>query len=254
MIWHSAQRSATYECLLVNTPWAKSPGIIAFTGGGLARESGFAPFDPATMPPGLSLEELVTPQGFARDRERVQRFYNSRRRELLRTAPNDAHQALAVLDSVRKREVLIVTRNIDDLHERAGSQAVIHTHGELLKARCTICTNASERTDDITLDSQCPVCGNAGHLRPHVVWVGEEPLRVARVYEGLAHCALFLAIGAPGGGEPARSFLAAAKRAGARTVEFNAEAPPDDAAYDERIYGKLTETVPEYVKQLIAAG
>jgi NAD-dependent deacetylase len=128
---------------------------------------------------------------------------------------------------------------------------VIHTHGELLKARCLICTQVSERLDDIAADTACPVCGNAGHLRPHIVWVGEEPLRLPTVYEALAHCDLFLAIGAPGDGEPARSFLAAAKRAGARTVEFNREASPDAAPFDERIPGPLSDAVPAYVKQLI---
>ena len=102
-----------------------------------------------------------------------------------------------MLETMRPQEVLIVTRNIDDLHERAGSKAVIHTHGELVKARCMICTNVSERLDDIAADTACPVCGNAGHLRPHIVWVGEEPLGIASVYEALAHCSLFLAIGVP---------------------------------------------------------
>jgi NAD-dependent deacetylase len=166
----------------MNTPWAQSPRIVAFTGGALSRESGFAPFDPAGMPAGLRLEDVVTRDGFARDPARVQAFYNQRRRELLAAKPNAAYEGLAVLDMVRSREVLVVTRNIDDLHERAGSQAVIHTHGELLKARCMICTHVSERYDDIAADTACPDCGNAGHLRPHVVWVGEEPLRIASVY------------------------------------------------------------------------
>ena len=232
--------------------WAKSPKIVAFTGGALSRESGFAPFDPAAMPAGLRLEDVVTREGFARDPARVNEFYNRRRRELLQAKPNAAHEALAVLDIVRSQEVLIVTRNIDDLHERAGSKAVIHTHGELLKARCVICTNVSERYDDIAGETACPVCGNAGHLRPHVVWVGEEPLRIASVYEALAHCTLFLAIGAPGGSEPARGFAAAARRAGARTIEFNAEPSPGSGLFDERFAGPLAETVPEYVKRLIA--
>lgn len=232
--------------------WAKSPKIVAFTGGVLSREAGFAPFDPETMPAGLRLEDVVTGEGFARDPARVNEFYNRRRRELLQAKPNAAHEALAVLDAVRSREVLVVTRNIDDLHERAGSLAVIHTHGELLKARCTICTNVSERYDDIAPDAACPVCGNAGHLRPHVVWVGEEPLRIASIYEALAHCTLFLAIGAPGGSEPARSFAAAARRAGARTVEFAGE-PSIHPEFDDRIAGPLAETVPDYVKKLIAA-
>jgi NAD-dependent deacetylase len=234
----------------VKTLRGQPPKIVAFTGAALSRDSGFAPFDPETIPPGLRLEELVTREGFARDPGRVHQFYNRRRRELLMATPNAAHEALAVLDAVQPREVLVVTRNIDDLHERAGSQAVIHTHGELLKARCTICMKISDRLDDITGDSACPVCGNAGHLRPHVVWVGEEPQGIARVYEALAQCRLFLAIGAAGGSEPARSFLAAANRAGARTVEFPDSVAAAFAGFDERHPGPLTETVAAYVKQL----
>ncbi len=236
----------------MNTPWAKSPKIVAFTGGALAREAGFAPFDAESMPPALRLEDVVTEDGFARDPARVNGFYNSRRRELLEAKPNAAYEGLAVLEIARPREVLIVTRNIDDLHERAGSRAVIHTHGELLKARCGICTQVSERYDDISEATACPLCGNVGHLRPLVVWVGEEPLRIATVYEALAHCSLFLAIGAPGEGEPARSFLAAARQAGARTVAFNRELAPTSKPFDERIAGTLAETVPAYVKKLIA--
>jgi len=166
--------------------------------------------------------------------------------------PGPAHEALAVLETVRSRDVLVVTRNIDDLHERAGSKAVIHTHGELLQARCLICTKLSERLDDSAADTACPVCGNIGHLRPHVVWVGEEPLRMSTVYEALAHCGLFLAIGAAGGSEPTRSFLAAARRAGAHTVEFSREPSGTPPAYDEHIAGPFAESVPAHVKQLIA--
>lgn len=240
----------------MRTPWAKPPAIVAFTGAGLSRESGFAPFDVAAMPAGLRLEDVVTREGFARDPAPVLDFYNLRRRQLLEAKPNAAHEGLAVLDAVRQREVLVVTRNIDDLHERAGSQAVIYTHGELLKARCMICTNGSERYDDITLASDCPVCGNKGHLRPHVVWVGEAPLRIALVYEALAQCRLYLVIGVAGGSEPARSFLAAARRAGARNVEFSGEPNRDPAPglepFDERIAGSVSATVPEYVRNLIA--
>ncbi len=148
--------------------------------------------------------------------------------------------------------MLIVTRNIDDLHERAGSKAVIHTHGELLKARCTICTKISERYDDIAADTACPVCGNAGHLRPHIVWVGEEPLGMASVYEALAHCRLFLAIGVPVATEPASGFAEAARRAGARRIAFNPDPASDPGPFDEQIAGPLGETVPAYVKRLIA--
>jgi NAD-dependent deacetylase len=203
------------------------------------------------MPPGVTLEDVVTQGGFARDSAKVQDFYNRRRRELLdRIKPNPAHDALAVLSLTSKHEVLIVTRNIDDLHERAGSDAVRHTHGELLKARCTICTRVSNRLDDIAPDSECPICGNIGHLRPHIVWVGEEPLGIATIFEALAHCAVFAAIGA--GGEPARGFLAAAQRARAETIEFAAERSPASDLFADTRTGLLAETVPAWVKQMIA--
>jgi NAD-dependent deacetylase len=200
----------------------------------------------------LRLEDVVTCDGFARDPERVNDFYNRRRRELMQATPNAAHDGLAVLETMRPQEVLIVTRNIDDLHERAGSKAVIYTHGELLKARCTICMNVSERCDDIMAATACPVCGNEGHLRPHIVWVGEEPLGMASVYEALAHCSLFLAIGVPATAEPARSFAEAARRAGARRIAFTPDPPPDPGPFDEHIAGPLAETLPAYVKRLIA--
>jgi len=136
----------------------KSPRIVIFTGAGLSRESGFAPFDPAAMPPGVTLQDVVTRDGFERDPATVQDFYNRRRRELTeRIAPSPAHDALAVLSMTNRGEALIVTRNIDDLHERAGSGTVIHTHGELLKARCTICTHTSDRLGDIAPDTECPI-------------------------------------------------------------------------------------------------
>jgi NAD-dependent deacetylase len=227
----------------------RSPRIVIFTGGGLSRESGFSPFDPATMPEGVTLQDVVTQEGFERDPAKVQDFYNRRRRELTgRIAPNAAHDALAVLAMTNKGEALIVTRNIDDLHERAGSDTVIHTHGELLKARCTICTHLSDRLDDIRPDTHCPVCGNPGHLRPHVVWVGEEPLQIPLIFEALANCAVFAAIGAAGGSEPGRSLLAEAKRAGAKTIEFAAEA---GSGFNEARLGPLAETVPEWVKAVI---
>jgi NAD-dependent deacetylase len=231
---------------------ASPPKIIAFTGGALARESGFAPFDPARMPQGLRLQDVITSDGFARAPERVNDFYNRRRRELMQTRPNAAHEGFAVRETMRPHEVLIVTRNIDDLHERAGSKAVIHTHGELLKARCVICTKISDRVDDITPDLACPICGNEGHLRPHIVWVGEEPLGMASVYEALAHCRLFLAIGVPVAAEPASGFAEAARRAGARRIAFNPEPPSEVGPFDEHIAGPLAETVPDYVKRLIA--
>lgn len=234
-------------------PFPQPPKIVVFTGPGLSRESGFAPFDPATMPPGVSLEDVVTRDAFARDPERLHDFYNRRRRDLRAASPNAAHEGLAALDLTRPGQVLVVTRNIDDLHERAGSQAVIHTHGELLKARCTICMKISDWFDDLSGEDDCPICGNHGHLRPHVVWVGEDPLRVDTAYLALANCQVFVSVGNAGGGEPAHSFLADAKRAGASTLEFAAEPTPTSGEFGQCIHGPLVDTVPEWVKRTIAA-
>lgn len=231
-----------------------APKIVVFTGPGLSREAGFAPFDRANFPPGVALEDVVTRDGFARDPGLVEDFYNRCRRALLAAAPSVAHQGLAALDLARPGDLLVVTRNIDDFHERAGARAVIHTHGELLKARCMICTKVSGWFDDLGPTEQCPVCGNFGHLRPHIVWVGEPPLRLDTVYTALATCEQFLSVGNTGGGEPGRSFLAEAKRGGARTTEFTREPTPLSPEFEERRYGPLTETVPEWVRKTIAGG
>jgi NAD-dependent deacetylase len=235
----------------MKTPFPQPPKIVVFTGPGLPREAGFAPFDPVTMPQRVTIDDVVTGEGFARDPALVHDFYNRRRRELRAATPNLAHEGLAALDLTRPGEVLVVTRNIDDLHERAAAQAVIHTHGELLKARCTICMKVSDWFDDLGGEDDCPVCGNHGHLRPHIVWVGEEPLRMDMVYVALATCKVFVSIGNAGGGEPARSFLAEAKRAGASTIEFAREPTPASSEFDECVYGPLTETVPDWVKRVI---
>jgi NAD-dependent deacetylase len=236
----------------MTSPFPRPPKIVIFTGPGLARESGFAPFDPAAMPSGVALEDVVTCEGFARDPGLVHGFYNAHRRALQAAAPpNVAHEGLAALDLTRPGEVLVVTRNIDDLHERAGNQAVIHTHGELLKARCTICTKVSDWFNDLGKADQCPICSNVGHLRPHIVWVGEPPLGIDTAMIALATCETFISIGNAGFSEPGCSFLAEAKRAGARTLEFAREPTPLSPEFDDRVYGPLIETVPDWVKRTI---
>lgn len=234
------------------SPFPQPPKVVVFTGPALARESGFAPFDPGTIPPGVGLPDVLTGEGFARNSALVNDFYNRRRCELQQSEPNPAHQGLAAFDLTRPGDTLIVTRNIDDLHERAGSQAVIHTHGELLKARCTICTKISDWFDDMSAADRCPVCGNDGHLRPHIVWVGEEPLGTDTAYLALATCETYLSVGNGGGGEPGRSFLDATKRAGSRTIEFAREPTPLSPEFDECIYGPLAETVAAWVKRSIS--
>lgn len=238
----------------MTSPLLKPPRIVALTGPGLSRESGFAPFDPAEMPLDTALEDVVTREGFERDPALAFTFYNLRRQQLLeRVAPNPAHQALAALDTVTKGELLIVTRNIDDLHERAGSEAVIHTHGDLLKARCMICTRISDRFDDLTGREDCPICGNRGHLRPHIVWVGDEPLRMGTVYAALATCKVFLVIGTAAHAGPAAEMLAAARQSGAHTIEFIPEPTPASADFAEHRHGPLAKAVPAWVRETIAA-
>ena len=229
----------------------RPPKIIVFTGPALSRESGFAPFDPATMPLGVGLEDVVTREGFTRNPALVQDFYNGRRREMLAGSPSPAHEALAALDLTRPGELLIVTRNVADFHERAGSRAAIHTQGELLKARCLICTKISDWFDDLSDADRGPICGNTGHLRPHIVWVGEEPLGVDKAYIALATCESFITVG-NAGGEPGRSFLAEAKRVGAQALEFTREPTPLSADFDDCILGPLSETVTSWVKRTIA--
>jgi NAD-dependent deacetylase len=236
----------------MTSPFPQPPKFVLLTGPALSREAGFAPFDAAGLPDRARLEDVLTPDGFARDPERVRRFYNEKRRQLLNeVTPTVAHDGLAALDIARRGEVLIVTRNIDDLHERAGAEAVVHTHGDLLKARCAICAKVSDSFDDIAADSTCPICGNAGHLRPHVVWVGEPPLRMEAVYQAVAECELFALIGMSAANQPVAGLLADAKRRGARTLEFNVEPSPASAEFDESHIGKLTDTVPDLVRRLI---
>lgn len=232
-------------------PFPQPPKIVVLTGPGLSREAGFTPFDPATMPPGTTLEDVVTQEGFARDPAKVQDFYNLRRRELIaRAMPGSAYDALSVLWRICGDGVLVVTRNLDDFHERTGIETVLHTHGELLKARCTICTHLSDRLDDVTPDSECPICGNAGYLRPHILWAGEEPQHIPQIFEALAHCRTFAAIGAGGGGL-VESFLAEAKRAGAHTMEFAAEPTPASALFDKYRHGSLFEHVSGWVENVV---
>lgn len=195
------------------------------------------------------MEEVATPEGFARNPGLVQAFYNARRRQLAEVAPNAAHAALAELERRWPGEVLLVTQNVDDLHERAGSRNLIHLHGELLKARCTACGGVQPWTGDLDPATPCPACGKAA-LRPHIVWFGELPFELPRIYGALERCGLFLAIGTSGLVYPAAGFVAAAERAW--TVELNLERSGVADAFQEHRAGSATEIVPAFVAELLA--
>ena len=230
--------------------------IFVVTGAGVSAESGLGVF----RGPGAALwkrydpMQLATPEAFARDPAAVHDFYNARRRNLLAAAPNAAHVALAQLEAGLARqggELTLVTQNIDDLHERAGSHCVIHMHGELLKARCASCGAVSDCRDDLRVDSRCAHC--AGALRPHVVWFGEIPLHMDEIHAALAGADLFVAIGTSGAVYPAAGFVSQARARGVRCCEINLE-PSDNAdAFDEKRYGKASEIVPLWVAEILAA-
>ncbi|MDE1931996.1 MAG: NAD-dependent protein deacylase, partial [Alphaproteobacteria bacterium] len=149
-------------------------------------------------------------------------------------------------------EFLLVTQNIDDLHERAGSQNLIHMHGEMRKVRCAACGAVTANDADLSLASVCGACTKLGALRPHVVWFGEMPLEMERIGEALAHCDLFISVGTSGNVYPAAGFVAEANVAGARTVELNLEPSLGRSHFAEGHYGKATSVVPEFVAALLA--
>lgn len=229
--------------------------IVILTGAGISKESGLDTFrDADGIWAKVRLEDVATPEAFARDPARVQAFYNARRRSLAsgNVAPNAAHRALAALEQNFVGEFLLVTQNIDDLHERAASRNLIHMHGELFKARCAACDRVQEWREDIEVATKSPCCGAIGRLRPHVVWFGEMPLQMERIAAMLSICDLFLSIGTSGTVYPAAGFVQEARLAGALTVELNLEPSDGRSLFVERQYGPATQVVPAFVERLLA--
>ena len=232
-----------------------SPSIVILTGAGISKESGLDTFrDADGIWSKMQFEEVATPEAFRRDKRRVHGFYNARRRGLLAAAvqPNPAHFALAELERRWPGEVLLVTQNIDDLHERAGSRNLIHMHGELLKARCAGCGAVTEARGDLDESLVCPACNQPGGMRPHVVWFGEMPFQVERIYESLSRCGIFLSVGTSGTVYPAAGFVGAAAAAGARTIELNLERSFGHTLFGEGDYGPASSVVPRFVNALLA--
>jgi NAD-dependent deacetylase len=197
--------------------------------------------------------KLATPEAFARDPDTVLAFYDLRRRNLLNAEPNPAHRALARLEQAltARGGLTLVTQNIDDLHERAGSRRVIHMHGELLKARCESCGSVRMWREDLTPSDICPNCASAGGLRPHVVWFGEMPMSMDVIDRSLRRADLFVAVGTSGAVYPAADFVAEARAYGLRTCEINLEAADNADLFDEQRYGAASETVPAWVNEVL---
>ena len=233
--------------------------IFVLTGAGASAESGLSTFRDRNgqgIWTRFDPMKLATPEAFARDPDAVLAFYDLRRRNLLSAKPNAAHFALAELAGAlveRGGTLTLVTQNIDDLHERAGSARVVHMHGELLKARCGSCDAVRPWLDDLTVADACPDCGRAGALRPHVVWFGETPFHMDEIARALRRADLFVAIGTSGAVYPAAGFVAGARALGVRTCEINLEAADNADCFDESRYGPASSTVPAWVEELLRA-
>ena len=228
--------------------------VFVLTGAGVSAESGLGTFrDRDGIWARFDPMKLATPEAFARDPALVHDFYNLRRRGLLAARTNPAHEALARLDGVlsaRGDSLFLCTQNVDDLHERAGSPAVTHIHGELLKARCSRCEAVTDWREDLSTDTPCPHCGEAGGLRPDIVWFGEMPKHLNRIEQALLAADLFVAIGTSGAVYPAAGYVTQAKSFGIRTCELNLEPSDNAALFDEARYGPASAIVPAYVEAL----
>jgi NAD-dependent deacetylase len=229
--------------------------LFVLTGAGISAESGLGTFrDKGGLWTRFDPMKLATPEAFARNPATVQAFYNARRRNLLEAQPNPAHFALARLKAAleaRGDELVLVTQNVDDLHERAGSRRVIHMHGELLKARCVACGSVAPWTGDLGAGEACPRCHGAGTLRPDVVWCGEMPMHTEAIEAALASADLFVAIGTSGSVYPAAGFVQEARSLGIPTCELNLEPSDNAQIFDERRYGAATTIVPAWAEEVL---
>jgi NAD-dependent deacetylase len=257
--------------------------ILILTGAGVSAESGLATFrGPDGLWEGQRVEDVATPEAFARDPALVHAFYDARRAKLGTVEPNAAHEALARLDAEWPGELLLVTQNVDDLHERAGSKRLIHMHGELAKGWCLACderfpwtgpmspsTVRPEPVEGLPLSSAaggrgststssgrtdvnvCPECGSVGQVRPDIVWFGEMPYEMDRIDEALRRCDLFVSIGTSGAVYPAAGFVQTARYCGAKTLEMNLEPSLGSFMFDESRTGRAGELVPKWVDEVL---
>ncbi len=226
--------------------------IVILTGAGLSAESGLATFrDKDGVWAKYDYREVATPEGFARNPALVHEFYNMRRRDLKNVKPNAAHLALAHLEQQYDGKVLIVTQNVDNLHEVAGTTNLIHMHGELSKVYCTHCREVRSWAEDLSTDITCPSCSKTGGMRPDIIWFGEIPHRMEEIADALAMADLFLSIGTSGNVYPAAGFVAEARANGAHTVELNLEPSEGATFFHEANHGPATKIVPAFVESLL---
>lgn len=225
--------------------------IVILTGAGISAESGLATFrGPDGLWEGHRVEDVCTPEAIARNPALVHRFYDERRAKLDEVAPNAAHEALAALDRAWPGELLIVTQNVDDLHERAGAKRLIHMHGALRSALCAACGKAVAWSGSLPPGSVCDGCGKP-RLRPDIVFFGEMPYEMDAIDDALRRADLFVSIGTSGAVYPAAGFVQTAREAGARTIELNLEPSAGSALFEESRMGPATRLVPDLVRELL---
>ena len=228
--------------------------IVILTGAGISAESGLKTFRAADgLWEGHRVEDVATPEAFARDPALVHEFYDARRARLGEVEPNAAHVALARLDAEWPGELLIVTQNVDDLHERAGTKRLLHMHGEVLKGWCLACNARFGWAGDMGEEGMCPSCGTAGCVRPDIVWFGEMPYEMERIEAALMGADLFVSIGTSGAVYPAAGFVQTARYRGARTLEVNLEPSQGSIFFDERRYGRAGDEVPKWVEEILTS-
>ncbi|MBC2777133.1 NAD-dependent deacylase [Parasphingopyxis marina] len=226
--------------------------IVVLTGAGISAESGVPTFrGPDGLWEGQRVEDVATPEAFARDPDLVLDFYDQRRANLGKVEPNPAHHALGRLDAAWQGELLIVTQNVDDLHERGGAKRLLHMHGELKSGWCLACGARHPFEGKMAQRPPCPVCSASGHVRPDIVWFGEMPYRMEEIDAALSACDLFVSIGTSGAVYPAAGFVQTARHYGARTLELNLDPSEGSIFFEESRMGRAGDLVPAWVDEVL---
>ena len=226
--------------------------IVVLTGAGISADSGLATFrGPDGLWEGQRIEDVATPEAFRRDPGLVHQFYDARRARLGEVEPNAAHEALARLDAEWPGDLLIVTQNVDDLHERAGAKRLLHMHGELGKGWCMACERRFAWHGPMGEGANCPACNIAGHVRPDIVWFGEMPYELERIERALQSADLFVSIGTSGAVYPAAGFVQTARYCGAHCIEMNLEPSQGSIFFDESRMGRARDLVPVWVEEVL---
>ncbi len=237
---------------MVAKGWQNGERVVILTGAGISADSGVPTFRAADgLWEGCRVEDVATPEAFTRDPALVHAFYDARRAYLTDVEPNPAHLALAELERCWAGDFLLVTQNVDDLHERAGSQRLIHMHGELKRGWCLVCGQRFAWAGPMGVGASCPSCAAPGQVRPDIVWFGEMPYDLNRIDEAVRSCDLFVSIGTSGAVYPAAGFVQTARYVGAHCVELNLDPSQGSIFFHETRLGRASEIVPTWVEQLL---